>query len=71
MPSNVVCNLVAESCILILGGVFKYFLFSPLPGEMIQFDEYFSKGLNPPTNIGVWEGCKLVELDVVSRKWCK
>ena len=22
----------------ILGGGFKYFLFSPLPGEMIQFD---------------------------------
>ena len=27
-----------------LGGGFKYFLFSPLPGEMIQFDEYFSDG---------------------------
>ena len=26
----------------ILGGGFKYVLFSPLPGEMIQFDEYFS-----------------------------
>ena len=24
-----------------LGGGFKYFLFSPLPGEMIQFDEHF------------------------------
>ena len=23
-----------------LGGGFKYFLFSPLPGEMIQFDEH-------------------------------
>ena len=22
----------------VLGGGFKYFLFSPLPGEMIQFD---------------------------------
>ena len=31
-----------------LGGGFKYFLFSPLPGE-IQFDQYFSKGLKPPT----------------------
>ena len=29
-----------------LGG-FKYFVFSPLPGEMIQFD-YFSNGLKPP-----------------------
>ena len=27
----------------------KYFLFSTLPGEMIQFDSYFSKGLKPPT----------------------
>ena len=32
-----------------LGGGFKYFLFSPLPGEMIQFDYYFSNGLKPPT----------------------
>ena len=32
-----------------LGGGFKYFLFSSLPGEMIQFDEYFSNGLKPPT----------------------
>ena len=23
-----------------LGGGFEYFLFSPLPGEMIQFDEH-------------------------------
>jgi len=33
----------------LLGGGFKHFLFSPLPGEMIQFDKYFSKGLKPPT----------------------
>ena len=32
-----------------LGGGFKYLLFSPLPGEMIQFDLYFSNGLKPPT----------------------
>ena len=25
---------------VILGGGFKHFLFSPLPGEMIQFDEH-------------------------------
>ena len=37
--------------IYILGGGFKYFLFLPLLGEMIQFDEYFSKGLKPPTSI--------------------
>ena len=30
-----------------LGGGFKYFLFSPLPGEMIQFDEHiFQMGWN-------------------------
>ena len=32
-----------------IGGGFQYFLFSPLPGEMIQFDSYFSNGLKPPT----------------------
>ena len=35
----------------ILGGGFKYFLFSSLPGEMVQFDSYFSNGLKPPTSI--------------------
>ena len=35
----------------ILGGGFKYFLLSPLPGEMIQFDQYCSNELNPPTRI--------------------
>ena len=29
----------------LLGSGFKHFLFSPLPGEMIQFDERFSNGL--------------------------
>ena len=37
----------------ILGGGFKHFLFSPLPGEDSQFDEYFSNGLKPPTSIDV------------------
>ena len=32
-----------------LGGGFEDFLFSPLLGELIQFDEYFSDGLKPPT----------------------
>jgi len=35
----------------ILGGGFKDFLFSPLAGEMIQVDEYFSNGLKSPTRI--------------------
>ena len=42
-----------------IGGGFKYFLFSPLPGEMIQFDKYFSDGLKPPTSncwgLTLWE----------------
>ena len=33
-----------------LGGGFKHFWFSPLPQEMIQFDQYFSDGLKPPTS---------------------
>ena len=34
-----------------LGGGFKYFLFSSLFGEMIQFDVHiFSDGLKPPTS---------------------
>ena len=33
-----------------LGVVFKYFVFSSLPGEMIQFDLYFSDGLKPPAS---------------------
>ena len=29
-----------SACNIDLGGGFNYFLFSPLPGEMIQFDEH-------------------------------
>ena len=29
-----------------------FFIFIPNPGEMIQFDEYFSNGLKPPTSDG-------------------
>ncbi len=36
-----------------LGGGFKYFLFSPLLGEMIHFDQYFSApGLKRPRRGG-------------------
>ena len=28
-----------------LGGVFKHFYVYPLPGEMIQFDKYFSRSV--------------------------
>ena len=41
--------MVVETQTSCLDGGFKHFLFSPLPGEMIQFDQYFSKGLKPPT----------------------
>ena len=29
------------------------FIFTPNLGEMIQFDEYFSDGMKPPTSFGV------------------
>ena len=40
-----------ENCLmkLFLGCGFKSFLFSPLPGEMIQFDSYFFKGVGSTT----------------------
>ena len=39
----------------ILGDGFKYCLFSPLLGEMIQFDVYFSMGLvQPPTSLYIY-----------------
>ena len=36
----------------LLGGGFKYVLFSPLFGEDSHFDQYFSDGLKPPTSLG-------------------
>ena len=35
----------------LLGGGFKHCLFSPLLGEMILFDKYFSDWLKPPTSL--------------------
>ena len=35
----------------VLGGGFKKFIFSTLPGEMIHFDQYFSNGFKPPTRV--------------------
>ena len=43
----------------LLGGGFKHFLFSPLPGEMIQFGLFFSDGLKPPTRLREVEVCFL------------
>ena len=40
----------------LLGGCFKYFLFSPLFGEDSHFDSYFSDGLKPPTRFHLM-GC--------------
>ena len=45
---GMISNMIHIICIY-LGGVFKYFLFSPLLGEDFHFDWYFSKGLKPPT----------------------
>ena len=43
------CNVYIY--IYIPGGGFKYFLFSPLPGEMIQFD--YSDG--PKLRMPIWK----------------
>ena len=55
-----------------LVGGFKYFLFSPLPGQDFQFDQYFSKGLKPPTREEQTrraEGnCNFNELSIRTRK---
>ena len=37
----------------VVGGDFKYFSCSALLGEGSHFDQYFSKGLKPPTSIGL------------------
>ena len=40
------------------GGNSKIFgMFIPIPGEMIHFDSYFSKGLKPPTSHGISCDC--------------
>ena len=39
----------------LLGGVFKYLLFSPLLGEDSHSDKYFSNGLKPPTRLLCWK----------------
>ena len=36
---------------------FQMFLFSPLLGEMIQFDSCFSTGLKPPSSFSVDKRC--------------
>ena len=46
---------------VVLGGGFKYCLFSTLPGGMIQFDLYFSMGLKPPTRVGLLGWVVLLE----------
>ena len=48
-PINSSCGLgnSTDKQKLLVGGGFQDFLFSPLPGEMIQFDQYFSKGFKP------------------------
>ena len=48
---TLICNLVAL-CSTVGGGL-KHLLFLPLPGEMIQFNYYFSDGLKPPTSVAL------------------
>ena len=43
-----------------LGGGFKCFLCSSLFGEDFQFDQYFSKGLKPPTSHVISRGKSIV-----------
>ena len=52
-----------------LGGGFKYFLCSPLFGEDVQFDEYFSKGLKPPTSnsISIRQRCEVIWWGICSQ----
>ncbi len=52
MPSNhgKYINIIYTLTTNRLAGGLKYFMFSPLLEEMIQFEEDFSIGLKPPTN---------------------
>ena len=58
-----------------LGGGFKYFLCSSLLGEMIQFDQYFSIGLKPPSivvfSLGNWILSKWIFFSPVWFFWKK
>ena len=51
MPKCLQNPSVWMSRVHVLGGGFKYFLFSPLFGEDSHFDQYFSDGLKPPTSV--------------------
>ena len=46
-PKSIVATMLSTA--FLVGG-FKYFLFSPLFWEDSHFDQYFSKGLKPPTS---------------------
>ena len=50
-----------------LGGGFNYFVFSPQPGEMIQFDQSFSNGLKPPTSFASTFLCTGIDFFLVCR----
>ena len=41
---------------ILTGWWFQRFFISPLPGEMIQLDSYFSDGLvQPPTSVNIYK----------------
>ena len=55
MKGNVLHCLLVIICNYSLGGGVKHFLiFTPILGEMIQVDSYFSKGLVQPPRLRYW-----------------
>ena len=44
------CKLKDVFFWVVVSNIFYFILFSPLFGEMIQFDSYFSNGLKPPSS---------------------
>ena len=52
-----------------LGGGFKEFWFSPLPGEDVQFDSYFSDGLELNGDFSKFQQIQVI-IPRPKRKWC-
>ena len=74
-------NLPTKEVLYIVRGGFEYFSFSALRGEDSHFDQYVSKGLKPPTSIGLvhFYLCiyiyifilDIIEKMVVPLGWCR
>ena len=54
-----------------LGGGFKYLLGSSLPGNMIQFDSYFSFGLNLSCRSKLDRDCYITHLERIKHCKCR